>query len=113
MLCGQLDSHLRQIEQRLGIHISARGNQLQLSGATVNISAGSKFLIHLYAEICQGVPLTPESLHVQLQHAGLDHLAENPDEGTVEAIQVIRTKRGTIKPRGKNQQAYVRMISLH
>jgi phosphate starvation-inducible PhoH-like protein len=111
MLCGQLDSHLRQIEQRLGIHISARGNQLQLSGATVNIAAGRQFLIHVYAEICQGVPLTPESLHLQLQHTGLDHLAENPDDGAVEAIQVIRTKRGTIKPRGKNQQAYVRMIS--
>lgn len=111
MLCGQLDSHLRQIEQRLGIHISARGNQLQLSGATVNIVKGRQFLIHLYAEICQGVPLTPESLHLQLQHAGLDHLAENSEEGAVEAIQVIRTKRGTIKPRGKNQQAYVRMIS--
>ena len=29
---------------------------------------------------------------------------------TVEAIQVIRTKRSSIKPRGKNQQSYVRSI---
>ena len=37
MLCGQLDSHLRQIEQRLGIRISYRGNQFQLSGPAVNV----------------------------------------------------------------------------
>ena len=110
MLCGQLDGHLRQIEQRLGIRVSARGNQFQLSGPAVNITAAHKLLIHLYAEICQGVNLTPESLHLQLQHAGLDSLAENEEESPVEAIQIIRTKRGSIKPRGKNQQSYVRMI---
>ena len=110
MLCGQLDGHLRQIEQRLGIRVSARGNQFQLSGPAVNITAAHKLLIHLYAEICQGVNLTPESLHLQLQHAGHDSLAENDDESPVEAIQIIRTKRGSIKPRGKNQQSYVRMI---
>jgi phosphate starvation-inducible PhoH-like protein len=110
MLCGQLDSHLRQIEQRLGIRVSARGNQFQLSGPALNSAAGHKFLIHLYAEICQGVTLTPESLHLQLQHIAIEHLTEADEEGSVEPIQVIRTKRGSIKPRGKNQQAYVRSI---
>ena len=37
MLCGQLDSHLRQIEQRLGVRISARGNQFRLDGPAVNV----------------------------------------------------------------------------
>ena len=35
-LCGQLDAHLRQVEQRLGITISARGNQFLLNGPAVN-----------------------------------------------------------------------------
>ncbi|MCB1677420.1 MAG: PhoH family protein [Halioglobus sp.] len=109
-LCGQLDAHLRQIEQRLGIRIDARGNRFGLSGPAVNVAAGRKLLIHLYAEVCQGVNLSPESLHLHLQQAGLEHLAE-VDQGTaVEALQVIRTKRSSIKPRGKNQQGYVRAI---
>ncbi len=114
MLCGQLDTHLRQIEQRLGIHINNRGNQFQLSGPTVNIAAGKDLLIHLYAEVCQGVGLSPESLHLQLQQAGLEQLAEvGEGDAPVEAIQVIRTKRASVKPRGKNQQGYVRAIKLN
>ena len=111
MLCGQLDSHLRQIEQRLGIRISARGNQFLLNGPAGGVRAAEQLLVHLYAEVCQGVALSPESLHLHLQQAGLEHLAETAAGGSpVEAIQVIRTKRGSIKPRGKNQQAYVRII---
>jgi phosphate starvation-inducible PhoH-like protein len=110
MLCGQLDAHLRQIEQRLGIRINARGNRFELVGPAVNVAAGEQLLIHLYAEVCQGVGLSPESLHLQLQQAGLENLVEVSEGAPVEAIQVIRTKRASIKPRGKNQQAYVRTI---
>ena len=110
MLCGQLDGHLRQIEQRLGVRISYRGNQFQLSGQAVNVSMGERLLVHLYAEVCQGVGLSPESLHLQLQQAGLEHLAEAGQDAPVEAIRIIRTKRTSVKPRGKNQQNYVRAI---
>jgi len=109
-LCGQLDSHLRQIEQRLGIHISYRGNQFLLNGPAVNVSMGERLFVHLYAEVCQGVGLSPESLHLHLQQSGLEHLADAGQEVPVEAIQIIRTKRASIKPRGKNQQGYVHSI---
>ena len=89
------------------------GNQVLLKGPAVNIAAGEGLLIHLYAEICQGVSLSPESLHLQLQQAGLENLVEVADGGPVEAIQVIRTKRASVKPRGKNQQAYVRCIKQY
>ena len=110
MLCGHMDSHLRQIEQRLGISISARGNQLSLSGPAVNVATAERLLIHLYAEVCQGVGLSPESLHLQLQQAGLEHLVESSQDPAVQPIQIIRTKRTSIKPRGKNQQDYVRSV---
>ena len=110
MLCGHLDSHLRQVEQRLGISISARGNQFLLNGPAVNVATTERLLIHLYAEICQGVGLSPESLHLQLQQAGLEHLAEASPGAPMEAIPLIRTKRASIKPRGKNQQDYVHAI---
>ncbi len=124
MLCGQFDAHLRQIEERLNIQINARGNQFTLRGDDPGVQAGSALLRHLYSEVCQGVGLSPESLHLQLQQSGLDNLIEEtprPTEGgsedrqdseaPVEAIHVIRTKRASVKPRGKNQQGYVRTIS--
>lgn len=110
MLCGHMDSHLRQIEQRLSITIGARGNQFSLSGPAVNVTTSERLLIHLYAEVCQGVGLSPESLHLQLQQADLEHLVETSQDPSVQPIQIIRTKRISIKPRGKNQQGYVRTI---
>ena len=112
-LCGHLDCHLKQIEQRLGVTISARGSHLQLSGPSVNVATAESLLIHLYAEVCQGVELSPESLHLQLQQAGLEHRLERAGQPNVEPIQIIRTKRSSIKPRGKNQQDYVRTIKQH
>tara|TARA_R110001599_G_scaffold353881_1_gene602099 strand:+ start:94547 stop:95590 length:1044 start_codon:yes stop_codon:yes gene_type:complete len=112
ILCGQLDAHLRQIERRFGLQISARGNLFLLEGSADSIAAAERLLNHLYAEVCQGIELTPESLHLQLQHTELEHLVEHDSDTDepVQAIRVIRTKRAPIKPRGKNQQAYVRVI---
>ena len=110
MLCGHLDSHLRQIEERLEVRISARGNQFLLDGPAANVETASQLLSHLYEEVCQGVALSPESLHLNLQQAGLENLAQQPGEQPVEAIQIIRTKRASIKPRGRNQQSYVRAM---
>ncbi|MCB1842087.1 MAG: PhoH family protein, partial [Halioglobus sp.] len=113
ILCGHLDCHLRQIEQRLGIRVSARGNQFLLEGPAASIDTAERLLTHLYAEVCQGVGLSPESLHLQLQQAGLENLAETHADAPVEALQIIRTKRTSVKPRGRNQQAYVRSIKHH
>lgn len=110
MLCGHLDSHLREIEQRLGVSIRARGNEFLISGAAANVQTTADLLRHLYAEICQGVALTPESLHLQLQQAGLETLGPADAQVPVEPLQIIRTKRASIKPRGKNQLGYVQQI---
>ncbi|MFK7831411.1 MAG: PhoH family protein [Congregibacter sp.] len=118
-LCGQFDGHLRQIEERLDIAINARGNQFYLKGDPAAITATSALLEQLYAEICQGITLTPESLHLQLQQAGMEALGDaqagdDSDAGegsaSIEPLQVIRTRRGSVKPRGRNQQSYVRGI---
>jgi len=114
MLCGQLDAHLRQIEGRLGVRIASRGNNFLVTGPEAAAQSAADLLEHLYAEVCQGVGLTPESLHLQLQQAGLEARAEGARDGgggtAVEPLQVIRTRRGSIKPRGRNQQSYVRSI---
>jgi phosphate starvation-inducible PhoH-like protein len=105
--------HLRQIENRLGLKISARGNQFLLSGDEKPVAACAMLLEILYAEICQGIALTPESLHLQLQQAGMEAMTADQDEAgsaSVEPLQIIRTRRGSIKPRGRNQQGYVRGI---
>jgi phosphate starvation-inducible PhoH-like protein len=120
-LCGQFDQHLRQIEERLGVLVHARGNQFTVSGPAPSAERASALLQELYAEIGRGGGLSPESLHLHLQQSGLDTLMEDSDQAAgadpgekrdvaVENLAVIRTKRTSVKPRGKNQQAYVRQI---
>jgi phosphate starvation-inducible PhoH-like protein len=101
---------LRQIEKYLDIKINARGNQFVLSGLAEDVTAAQQLLPHLYGEVCQGVELSPESLHLQLQlpNQGLSPLGDG--SAPAEIIPIIRTKRASIKPRGINQQAYVRSI---
>ncbi len=112
-LCGQFDEHLRQIETRLGIEIRNRGNQFHLIGEEQACLAGKHLLLQLYDEAQQGVRLTPEIIHLNLQQAGIDLLTNNPGDSSVEPISLIHTRKEIIKPRGKNQQAYVRTILNH
>ena len=112
-LCGQFDEHLRQIETRLGIELRNRGNSFQLIGEAEACSAGKRLLQQLYLEAQQGISLTPEIVHLNLQQAGIEALPENPHDSSVEPITLIHTRKATIKPRGKNQQGYVRSVLSH
>lgn len=115
-LCGQLDAHLRQLEERLSVVIRNRSNHFTVSGNADAVSITVALLETLYGEACQGIGISPESVHLHLQQADLEHLAhhrqQNPNSD-VEPITVIRTKRTSIKPRGKNQQSYVRALQRH
>lgn len=112
ILCGQFDAHLKQIEQRLNVAIASRGNRFSISGATEAREAARDLLEALYRAICSGEGLSAETLHVHMQDAGLEVLKEQraSDAETTDNVVVIKTKRAPVKPRGKNQQGYVRAI---
>ncbi len=112
-LCGQFDEHLRQIEHRLAITIRNRGNHFELQGEEPAVKAAAKVLSSLYQEACEGVTLNSETIHLNLQQAGIEALNESSQHHSVEPITLIHTKKATIKPRGKNQQGYVRSITNH
>ena len=106
-LCGHLDEHLKLIEQRLHVHIAARANTFQVSGEDTAVEEAVQLLKHLYRESTTGTTLNPEAIHLRMQKSHLEELA-SPSEPVV-----IRTKKGSIKPRGGNQQNYVRAIREH
>ena len=111
-LCGQFDLNLKQIEQRLQVNISSRGNCFQLSGSDESCSAAAMLLKELYREIEEGINVGPESIHLHLQQANSESASEEEDS-SVEPILVVRTPRTVVKPRGKNQQDYVRSVKQH
>jgi len=103
-LCGQFDEHLRQLERRLHVEISNRGNQFQIAGEDNAPQLAGKVLQNLY-DATGEAPLTPERVHLYLQQAGLDVLGTKKN-GEVSS-GVIQTRRGTVKARGDHQQEYL------
>jgi phosphate starvation-inducible protein PhoH and related proteins len=127
-LCGLLGQHLRQIEERLEIEIRHRGSEFELTGPSARIRAGAELLRNLYLTTEQN-ELTPDEVHLALQTSGIEQLMEQLDNAEAQAlsgaspttnsnndeagITLIRTKKCTIKPRGLNQQRYVRAVQKH
>jgi len=117
-LNGQFDRHLRQIEERLGIEIRNRGNQFSFIGQQGKAHAAAKILQQLY-RITEKEELTPDEIHLALQDNSVEeHMSEAPvaeqNSSKVEMpLTLIRTKKCTVKPRGKNQQKYVRAVQTN
>ena len=109
-LCGQLDEHLRQIERRLGVEINNRGHQFRVVGETQAVTVAVAVLEALYRATTEEL-LTPAQVHLYLQEAGADALADEIDTTTDEIV--IRTRRGLIRGRGPNQQHYLWNIQHH
>ncbi len=127
-LCGQFDDHLRLIEQRLDVEIRSRDNFFAVYGDAAAANCASEVLYNLYQQTAHYTELSSEEVHLNLQHSS-QLLSPSPSKeapmtqnsstsnfqpaDNVESFSVIRTKKGNIKPRGLNQQRYVRAIQTH
>ena len=111
-VCGTLDEHLRLIERRLGIEISNRGSHFRLHGQHRAVAAAGEVLRGLYRESAEEA-ITPERVHLSLQQSGIEaSLGEIGDAGGAPE-RLIKTRRGLVRPRGPNQQDYLRKIATH
>jgi len=107
-LCGHLDEHLRMMERSFGVEINNRGGKFQIIGKN-EILAGVQDVIHeLYAETAQTV-LVAEQVHLAIRQMGGQEIPAAVEQKEV----VIKTKRGLVKARGKNQQDYLKRVMTH
>jgi phosphate starvation-inducible PhoH-like protein len=115
-LCGQFDEHLRQIEQRLGIRISNRGNQFRVVGPRGVSAVGKKVLHELFA-LAGEEQLDSNRVHMCLQEAAMnDETVSVEDTGSLKAgaseegesaDAYVSTPLLRIRPRGENQKKYI------
>ena len=108
-LCGPFDEHLRQIESRLGVLIRSRGNRFCIEGPVEPSATARRVLNALYDETLRNPDLSAEQVHLQL-HDGPDADAESTTDSSTSVPGQIRTRRSTIRPRGRNQLRYVRAM---
>lgn len=110
-LCGQCDEHLRQLEQRLGVQISNRGNHFRVLGPGRSARIGARALRELFA-LAGTEQLDPQGVHVYLQESGVQDEVGQPFGSPADehSPDVVRTRRSYIRPRGQNQRAYISSI---
>ena len=106
-LCGPLDQHLRQLEERFDVSIANRGNQFRIHGDPQNAQTVADVLIRLYASTLERA-LSPELVHLELQESGLESRHDDADSKAS-----LRVRRGYIHGRGANQCRYIRAIQTH
>lgn len=106
-LCGAFESHLHQVEQRLALRISNRGEQFAIQGVEAAAQKGADIIEALYRQTAEEI-LTPGHVHLALQESANDVAVAPIRE------RVVKTRRGQlIRGRGPNQQHYLADIQDH
>ena len=105
-LCGPLNEHLNQVEKSLGIEISNRGNAFSIKGDAAAANAAAELLKELY-DSTKSQTLSSSDVHLYLQESELNNIVSKDQ---FEIRSTIQTKRSVIKPRGGNQEKYVKAI---
>ncbi len=113
-LCGQFDEHLRQLEQRLGVEINNRGNMFRIVAEEQASAKVAESVIKALYAATEAETITPEYVHLLLQHKAADVLVEPPPAvpKTIET-SIVKTPRVTVKGRGTNQLRYLNNIRSH
>ncbi|MDO8331208.1 MAG: PhoH family protein [Fluviicoccus sp.] len=118
-LCGPLHEHLKLIENRLGIRIHQRGHLFHLQGPLTAVMRAERLLTQLYSDSALIHELTPDTIHLMLQTSQDDSeltteplvVEESPAEPAADFA--LRTRKGSVHPRGANQRQYVENILNH
>ena len=112
-LSGQLNEHLRLIEERLGVEVNNRGSSFTVLGDATPVLLAEKVLQQLYTETAKG-ELKTERVHLILQSAQAEEAVDDEaGQGGDKFDIAITTRHGVIKGRAKNQRRYLHNILTH
>jgi phosphate starvation-inducible PhoH-like protein len=110
-LFGQFDANLVQIENRLGVFISARGNRAQIEGPEDSVARARDVLKTMHQRLLSGQELDPgavESIIMMSAEPTLEGIVSG-DDGAPSIM--IRTRKKTIVPRSATQIEYMRALA--
>jgi phosphate starvation-inducible PhoH-like protein len=110
---GQFDQNLALIEQKLGVDLRSKGNQLSVRGSSIAAEQARRALDYLYERAQKGAEIAPSDVEgaIRMAVAADDQLTLPTLEkkGRLAAAQ-ISTRKRTIYARTPNQDAYMRAL---
>lgn len=110
-LFGEFDVNLVQIENRLGVFISARGGKVQIEGPEDSVARTRDILKAMHQRLLEGQDLDAGVIDSLIAMSGEPTL-EDIITGKGKAPPImIRTRRKTIVPRSATQIDYMRALA--
>ncbi|THD73012.1 PhoH family protein [Thalassobius vesicularis] len=113
-LCGEYDRNLARIEQKLGIQIIRRGNQLILHGDETAIKEGQEVLQSLYDRLQAGREVESGDIDREIRMGGSERGTGIQDGDQLEMFKggkvEIQTRKKLVEPRTDAQKTYVQNL---
>ncbi|WP_425044614.1 PhoH family protein [Primorskyibacter sp. S87] len=116
-LCGEFDRNLAEIEQKLGVQIVRRGNQLAVMGEDALQKQATEVLQALYERLESGRSVEPGDIDRELRMGGPEADTGSRDGDQLEMFKggpvEIKTRKKLVEPRTDAQKAYVQSLFNH
>ncbi|MBR9652604.1 PhoH family protein [Thalassovita aquimarina] len=113
-LCGEYDRNLAAIEQKLGVHILRRGNQLSIHGETGAVAECETVLRGLYERLEAGRDVESGDIDREIRMGGAETETDIRDGDQLEMFRggkvEIKTRKKLVEPRTEAQKAYVQNL---
>ncbi len=111
-MLGAYNGHLKQIEQRLDVQITHRGDAFYIDGDIDAVERAESLLQRLYDESEISSQISADILHLMIQGSQTDRelMDDSEQEHTGLDNVWLQTPKGRINPRGTNQKRYVQRI---
>ena len=108
LLFGEHNTHLANIENRLGVVLSSRGNRVEILGSEMQSKKAHDVLINLYDQAKKDQKLALADVDGVLRMADLTIYDNTLAEKNYKAVE---TQKQQIRPRSPQQAVYLNNIS--
>ena len=113
LFAGELNGNLKLIEKTFSVKIFHKGDKINVTGNEKDIKHASDAILDLYNLTKKNIEISKEAVHLTIQsHLNLSLAKAGNEKANISDIQ-IKTPKKIIRPRGKNQQDYIKNINKY
>ena len=107
-LCGPLDSHLRQIEETIGVRINNRGNCFEFIGPASTVDLTERLIRRMYEHTCATI-LSADQVSSLLAELRVE-MNTAPVKGVRDTMPTLHTRHFTVQAKTANQASFLRAL---
>jgi len=111
LFVGELNGNLKLIEKSFSVKIFHKGDEVKITGNEKDIKHASDAILDLYNLTKKNIEISKEAVHLTIQsHLNLS-LSKKAE--VIDSDIQIRTPKKIVRPRGGNQQSYIKNINKY